>query len=93
MSEQFDAELWRAQRGSSALDNPRVGLVVVLERDHMRPGMSRAEVIGLLGEPDRRQPHSDHYRLGASPVGVDYETYVVEYDEQDRVRSFGIRRS
>jgi hypothetical protein len=93
MSREFDADVWRAQRGSNALDNPRVGQVVALERSHMRPGMSRAEVIELLGEPDRRLPRSDHYKLGASPVGVDFETYVIEYDDHDRVTSFGIRRS
>lgn len=93
VSNDFDAALWQAQRGSAALDNPRVGEVVALERQHMREGMPRARVIELLGEPDRRGPRSDHYKLGASPVGVDYETYVIEYNDQGQVVRFGIQRS
>lgn len=93
MPKDFDADVWRAQRGSTARETPRTGLVVPLERNHLHKGMTRAAVIELLGEPDRRQPRSDHYRLGASPVGIDFETYVIEYDEQDLVTGFGIRRS
>lgn len=89
----FDAALWQAQRGSDALDNPRVGQVVALERHHLRAGMPRTQVIELLGEPDRSRPGMDAYKLGASPVGVDFETYVVEYDAQEQMTRFGIRRS
>lgn len=89
----FDADLWRAQRGSDALDNPRVRQIVALERRHMRAQMPRAEVIALLGEPDRSRPGTHIYTLGASPVGVDFETYVIQYDPLARVADFGIRRS
>lgn len=93
MDRAFDADLWHAQRGSEALDNPRVGEVVALERQHMRMQMPRAQVLQLLGEPDRTRPGNDAYKLGASPVGVDFETYVVEYDSAGRVAHFGIHRS
>lgn len=93
MSRDFDSRLWQGQRGSNALDNPRVTLVIPLERQHLKPGLPRTEVIKLLGEPDRQLPNSDHYKLGASPVGVDFETYVIDYDDQGRVLRYGIRRS
>lgn len=93
MSKPFEAQAWRAQRGSTAHDNPRVFMVVPLERDgHLREGMARAEVLDLLGPPDRATARNDQYRLGASPVGVDYETYVIDYNEVDQVLRFQVRR-
>jgi len=88
----FDAALWRAQHGSDARDNPRSGLVPALEREVLRKGMSREEVREILGPPEGETPQRDVYELGASPVGVDYEQYVIEYDEEGKVLSFGLRR-
>lgn len=92
-NDDFDRALWHAQRGSTAFDNPRTGQVAALERDHLRAGMARAEVIALLGEPEVRNARSDRYALGVSPVGVDVEEYVVEYDADDRVTGFRVRRN
>lgn len=89
----FDRALWHAQRGSTAFDNPRTGQVAALERDHLRPGMARAEVVALLGEPEVRNATGDRYALGVSPVGVDVEEYVVEYDADDRVVRYRVRRN
>ncbi len=91
MSTDFDSAAWRAQRGSTAIDNPRSGLVAALERQRLREGMPRDEVRRLLGEPDLSEGGADVYLLGASPVGVDLETYRIDY-RQDRVSSYGIRR-
>lgn len=93
MGADFDAAGWRAQQGSTAADNPRAGMLAALEREHLREGMTREAVNALLGAPERRLPRSDHYRIGAAPLGADYETYVVEYDERDRVIRFGMQRS
>lgn len=88
----FDAELWQAQRGSNERRNPRAGMVGDLLREHLRVGMSRAEVLRLLGEPDYRDRLSDVYELGVSPVGVDDEYLVVDYDDTGRVKHLSIRQ-
>lgn len=88
----FNAELWQAQRGASARDNPRAGMVVDLQRVHLRAGMSRAEVQRLLGEPDQQQEFSDVYELGVSPVGIDYEYFIVDYDASGAMTQSRIAR-
>ncbi len=90
--EDFDSQQWKAQKDSGARDNPRVHMVVALERKHLRTGIARAEVEQLLGAPEQREKDKDVYALGASPVGVDMESYVIEYDGQDRVVRFHLRR-
>lgn len=51
------------------------------ERAGIAPGARRAFVRDLLGAPDVERPNLDVYVLGASPYGVDYDEFVVEYDE------------
>lgn len=89
----FDSEQWKAQRGSGADKNPRVGMVVELKQKHLREGMSRDDVHTLLGEPEQRRGASEVYELGVSPVGVSYESFVIDYDAQGRVTQFRVTRS
>lgn len=89
----FDAEQWKAQRGSSARNNPRIGMVAELQRKHLREGMTREEVQRLLGEPDQRRGTSEVYELGQSPVGVSYEYFVIDYDGAGKVTQLRITRS
>jgi outer membrane protein assembly factor BamE (lipoprotein component of BamABCDE complex) len=88
----FDSEQWKAHRGSTARNNPRMGMVVELQRKHLRPGMSRDEVQRLLGEPDDRQGDNEVYELGASPIGVSYEYFIVDYDSAGKVTQLRISR-
>lgn len=76
----FDSTTWKAQRGASALDNKRGGMVSELERS-VRVGMTRAEVIALLGEPDMgQQTESEKYLLGLA-FGPDEQYYEIRYRE------------
>jgi hypothetical protein len=76
----FDTALWKAQHGrDEALENPRTSMVGPLIEDRLKAGMSRAEVLELLGPPEFQRNDSDYYTLGRSPYGVDYEYLVVHY--------------
>lgn len=77
----FDANAWKAQRGASTLDNRRNTMVAALEKT-LRTGMSRDEVIALLGEPDivDAEASTDTYELGAARFGVDEEYYEIRYE-------------
>lgn len=77
----FDAAIWQSQKGSLERDNPRAGMIAALEKYHIRVGMKREQVRDLLGEPDKTLDHADIYDIGASPVGVDLETYRITYSE------------
>jgi len=91
-SDGFNSTLWKAQHGKHERHNPRGKMIVSLEKNHLRPGMMRAEVHALLGEPDQKRGTSDVYNLGASPVGVDFEYYVLEYDSAERLSKFWLTR-
>jgi hypothetical protein len=82
----FDSERWKAQRNSAARENPRAGMLGNL-KDRLRPGMTRDEVVALLGEPEAKEKEDTRYvyDLGASAFGVDYEYYVVEFDADGKV--------
>jgi hypothetical protein len=90
---EFSVQRWQAERGHvDERTSPRAAMLEALEREHLRRGMPREEVRQLLGEPDSATAAADEYDLGGSPVGVTLESYVIAYDAQGRVTTFGLRR-
>ena len=89
----FDAEQWKALKGSTERNNPRIGMVGELKAKHLRQGMNREEVRKLLGEPDQRRGTSEVYALGASPFGPSYEYFIIDYDGAGLVTGFHVSRS
>jgi hypothetical protein len=85
----FNSDQWKAQYSSRARDNPRAGMVTELE-GQLRPGMTRTEVVALLGEPEtEEEPARYVYALGMSRFGLDYEYFIVEFDREGKlVRHF-----
>ncbi len=77
----FDSETWKAQRGVRGQDNKRIYMEEALEKA-VRVGMSKSEVIRLLGEPDsyRTDVDADLYEIGVSPYGIDEEYYEIRYE-------------
>ncbi len=76
----FDSDAWKAQRGVAAKDNTRGGMLAGMEAA-VQPGMSRDDVLRLLGEPDSRDAETgvDTYELGVAKFGVDEEYYEIRY--------------
>jgi len=68
----FDAELWRAQHNTDALegDNPQNDMVGVLERDFLKPEMSREEVRELLGPLSMMRPTATPISWGGRHMGL-----------------------
>jgi len=88
----FDSDAWKAQRGVAAQDNRRGGMVVALEQT-LSIGMSRDDVVRLLGEPDSSDAASatDIYELGVAAYGIDEEFYEIRY-ENGKIASHRIGR-
>jgi len=78
----FDSSTWKSQRGAAAQDNQRGQMVGALDKV-VRTGMTRAEVIELLGEPDSGNADSgvDIYELGVSDYGIDEEYFEIRYQD------------
>lgn len=76
----FDSDAWKAQRGVAAKDNARGGMLTAMEAV-VQPGMSRDDVLRLLGEPDASDADTgtDTYELGVAKFGVDEEYYEIRY--------------
>jgi hypothetical protein len=89
----FDAQVWKAQRGTDALqdENPRAAMVSELKREHLVPGKTRDDVLELLGPPDFEEGGVDFYELGRSTWGISFERLALEYAGDELVEAFVTR--
>lgn len=78
----FDTAAWKSQRGVAAQQNQRGPMLASAEKA-VQVGMSRDDVIQLLGEPDIRDAASaiDIYELGVARFGVDEEFFEITYQD------------
>lgn len=90
-TQSFDSATWKSQRGVAGADNRRGPLVQALAQV-IRTGMTRDDVLGVLGPPDStRAASTDVYELGRMPYGIDEEYYEIRYRD-GRVESHGMGR-
>ena len=85
----FSETTWAAYHQSTDYDSPRGQMYADLKRHHLRRGMSRDEVLALLGEPDLRESATHFsYSLGAwSGFRMDYDTLEVEFSKAGHLTS------
>jgi outer membrane protein assembly factor BamE (lipoprotein component of BamABCDE complex) len=78
----FDSDAWKSQRGVGARENQRGPMVSTVEKA-VQTGMSREDVVRLLGEPDSSDDASatDVYELGVARYGIDEEFYEITYQD------------
>lgn len=79
-SSSFDSDAWKSQRGAAATDNRRGSMIASVEKV-LHAGMTRDQVVALLGEPDisDAEAGTDVYELGLAGYGVDEEYYEIRY--------------
>lgn len=90
----FDTQQWSEGKRDSAFYERRHRMAnELLKQELLKPGMSREDVVALLGKPDdNRQPGVLRYTLG-SAYGADIDYLTVFFDEGGRVKSARITRS
>lgn len=88
----FTPEAWRAERGvEDPQENDRITMVSeVLDRLH--PGMTRDEVLALLGPADSEREGILVYETGVSPYGIDTEALRIAFDDAGRLTTADIER-
>ncbi|MEA5125418.1 hypothetical protein [Xanthomonas floridensis] len=83
-TQDFDATVWKSQRGVGLEENKRIYMVGALKQA-IHVGMRRDDVISLLGPPDYTRigetTSRDVYYLGVSPYAVDTQKYDIEYKD------------
>ena len=89
---QFDSAKWKAQQDSTARNNPRAGMIGDLQQRVLQVGMTREQVVVLLGKPDTTEGNRYVYDIGTSAFGVDYEFFVVEFDGEGKLLRHSITR-
>lgn len=86
----FDSAAWKQSPAKDSPQSMRLRMFDDLNTNHELEGMTREELIELLGEPD---PQSDEfkefdmvYHLGRerSPLGVDDDWLVIRLDEEKK---------
>lgn len=87
----FDSGRWKAVDPRD-WDSVRGKMVRSLVRDHRLKGMTRSQVIQLLGHPDGSSRATKFiYILGAySGFGIDYDVLELEFDAAGRARKWRI---
>jgi hypothetical protein len=81
----FEPERWKAERGSDRRDNPRLFMINDLRR-RLSPGMARSDVKALLGEPEAKTGNSYIYIIGVPPLSIDYEEFIIEFDDAGKLK-------
>jgi hypothetical protein len=78
----FEEEIWHAYHNSLDSDNPRGNMADDLRKNHLRRGMTKEQVIELLGEPDfEKSSKVLKYNLGMwSGIGFDYDSLDIYFD-------------
>lgn len=86
----FDSALWKSARNNTASNSTRLRMVDNLLENQTLEGMSKQDIIKLLGEPDETKSPQDFdmvYLLGQErrPNGVHSESLVFRLDDKEVV--------
>ena len=81
----FDSQTWKQTPSEFSLQSVRLRMANDLVSTHLRDGMTREEVVGMLGEPDETPYFAEYdmvYHLGQErhPFGIDSEWLVIRLD-------------
>jgi predicted negative regulator of RcsB-dependent stress response len=80
----FDAALWKtADTGEQ--DNTRCSMQADLEQNHLNLGMTKAEVVALLGETEQTEQTLSYYLGFCNPFGIDGMALGLEFDSNDKL--------
>lgn len=88
----FDAAQWRAlNRHPDDASCRRGGMAHDIQTNVLRKGLTKAEVIGLLGEPDSRKDDVHGYSLGmCSGLRIDFDTLDTHFDSDGSLTTIQI---
>jgi hypothetical protein len=88
--QRFNQSLWAAYSGSTDPNNPRGQMYEDLTTKNLKKGMSKQDVLTLLGEPDfSKEEAVFKYNLGAwSGFRIDYDSLDIAFDQDGKVKAF-----
>lgn len=86
----FNRCIWLAAAGDETPLNPRTRMVWDVMINHLSAGMSREDVINILGQPDYSAESARfRYRVGmASGFGIDDDTLDIHFCQSGQVAKY-----
>jgi hypothetical protein len=86
----FDAAVWRSFNNDRNPDNPRGQMFDDLCNNHLRKGLSKQKVMGMLDPPDEKSEMNFlSYNLGMwSGYRMDYDTLDLVFDGEGNLVKF-----
>ena len=86
----FDSEIWLKYHEDMEPDNPRGEMYEDLVENYLIKGMSKAEVFGLLGQPDFQNTEDMmSYNLGMwSGMRIDYDSLDLKFTDDGGLVEF-----
>lgn len=84
----FDSEKWKNQVESEANWSVRWDMMNSLRKNYELKGMTKSEVIELLGEPSQKYNSTFSYDLGSSKRGINYGYLELTFNEKGIVSNF-----
>lgn len=64
-----------------------------LRNNYQLNGMTKDEIIELLGEPESQYQNEFSYYLGMEKRGIDIGTLTIKFNEEGKVTNYKVRRS
>jgi hypothetical protein len=90
-SPSWNSDAWRSDASAPGASS-RLRMLSAVE-SKLLPGMSRADVLSLLGPADAEIDGRLIYRLGVRPLGMDSQSLVIAFDGAGRLTSHHVEQS
>ena len=89
-NKEFDKVTWEKFSENMEPDNPRGEMFENLTEQHLKTGMTKSEVIKLLGKPDFREEKDFlSYNIGMwSGYRIDYDSLDLKFNEKGELIEF-----
>lgn len=88
---EFSSDKWKNWKESEAEWSLRWDMMNSLRNNYELQGMSKDEIIELLGEPESQTQTEFLYYLGMAKKGIDTGTLTIKFNETGKVAYYNVR--
>jgi len=89
--EKFSSDKWKNWTESEAEWSLRWDMMNSLRNNYELMGMTKEEIIELLGKPETRTKTEFKYYLGMAKKGIDTGTLTIKFDETEKVINYIVK--
>lgn len=86
----FDATVWQAA-DTEELDNPRCLMRGDLEQHHLKLGMTKTDIVSILGEGNKETQIISYYIGFCRPFTIDATAMTLEFDNNKLTKIYDVQ--